>query len=249
MTAVQLAGIALAALLSENFILVSCLGIGSRTQAFRDPLDAWRTGYSLTAVMVVTALAAWVVNQLLRHFALSYFQTLAFALTGPLVVAGLRYFLRTCIPELSRRMDENLSSVTSNCAAMGTALLIAQRGYGPGGAFLYALFCGAGATVAMMCFAGLRREVSLTSCPRCFQGLPINLISEIAVPISLSLRLFANVLSGTVMMALIYGLLGVIATAWPAALHVYFDLFSGAIQTYVFCMLTMTYIANARGDA
>lgn len=74
---------------------------------------------------------------------------------------------------------------------------------------------------------------------------PINVISEIAVPISLSLRLFANVLSGTIMMALIYGLLGVIATAWPAALHVYFDLFSGAIQTYVFCMLTMTYITNA----
>lgn len=78
--------------------------------------------------------------------------------------------------------------------------------------------------------------------------LPINLISEIAVPISLSLRLFANVLSGTVMMALVYGLLGWFATIWPAVLHVYFDLFSGAIQTYVFCMLTMTYIANARGD-
>ncbi|MCM1184815.1 MAG: F0F1 ATP synthase subunit A [Roseburia sp.] len=74
---------------------------------------------------------------------------------------------------------------------------------------------------------------------------PINVIGDIAVPISLSLRLFANVLSGTVMMALIYGLLGIIATAWPAALHVYFDLFSGAIQTYVFCMLTMTYINNA----
>ena len=77
---------------------------------------------------------------------------------------------------------------------------------------------------------------------------PINLISEIAVPISLSLRLFANVLSGTVMMALVYGLLGWFATIWPAALHVYFDLFSGAIQTYVFCMLTMTYISNAIGD-
>ena len=74
---------------------------------------------------------------------------------------------------------------------------------------------------------------------------PINLISEIAVPISLSLRLFANVLSGTVMMALVYGLLGKIAVIWPAALHVYFDLFSGAIQTYEFCMLTMTYIAQA----
>ena len=74
---------------------------------------------------------------------------------------------------------------------------------------------------------------------------PINIIGDIAVPISLSLRLFANVLSGTVMLALVYALLSKIAIIWPAALHVYFDLFSGAIQTYVFCMLTMTYITNA----
>ena len=74
---------------------------------------------------------------------------------------------------------------------------------------------------------------------------PINIIGDLAVPVSLSLRLFANVLSGTVIMALIYGLLAKIAIAWPAALHVYFDLFSGAIQTYVFCMLTMTYVNQA----
>lgn len=77
---------------------------------------------------------------------------------------------------------------------------------------------------------------------------PINIIGDIAVPISLSLRLFANVLSGVVMMALVYGLLRFIAIGWPAALHVYFDLFSGAIQTYVFCMLTMTYVSDAIGD-
>ncbi len=74
---------------------------------------------------------------------------------------------------------------------------------------------------------------------------PINIIGDLAVPISLSLRLFANVLSGTVMMALVYALLSKIAIIWPAALHVYFDLFSGAIQTYVFCMLTMTYVNDA----
>ncbi len=77
---------------------------------------------------------------------------------------------------------------------------------------------------------------------------PINIIGDVAVPISLSLRLFANVLSGTVMMALVYGLLKWIAVFWPAVLHVYFDLFSGAIQTYVFCMLTMTYISDAIGS-
>ena len=74
---------------------------------------------------------------------------------------------------------------------------------------------------------------------------PINVIGDVAVPISLALRLFANILSGTVMMALVYGLLSKVAIFWPAALHVYFDLFSGAIQTYVFCMLTMTYISDA----
>lgn len=78
--------------------------------------------------------------------------------------------------------------------------------------------------------------------------LPINIIGDIAVPVSLSLRLFANVLSGTVMMALLYGLLSKIAYVWPSVLHAYFDLFSGSIQTYVFCMLTMTYISNAIGE-
>ena len=78
---------------------------------------------------------------------------------------------------------------------------------------------------------------------------PINIVGDVAVPISLSLRLFANVLSGTVMMALYYGLLPIfVKIGIPSALHVYFDLFSGAIQTYVFCMLTMTYITDAIGD-
>lgn len=70
---------------------------------------------------------------------------------------------------------------------------------------------------------------------------PINLIGEIAVPVSLSMRLFGNVLAGTVMMTLIYGLLSMVAYGWPAILHVYFDIFSGCIQAYVFCMLTMVF--------
>ena len=77
---------------------------------------------------------------------------------------------------------------------------------------------------------------------------PINLIGEIAVPLSLSLRLFGNVLSGTVMMGLIYGLLSPpITTGIPAVLHIYFDIFSGCIQAYVFCMLTMVYVTDKIG--
>lgn len=82
-----------------------------------------------------------------------------------------------------------------------------------------------------------------------FLFFPINLIGEFATPISMSLRLFGNILSGTVMMALIYGLLPKVATLiWPAALHAYLDVFSGAIQTFVFIMLTMVFVADAIGD-
>ncbi len=72
---------------------------------------------------------------------------------------------------------------------------------------------------------------------------PINLIGEIANPLSISLRLFANMLSGVIIMGLWYGMMPAFASIGiPAGLHIYLDVFSGAIQTYVFCMLTMVYI-------
>jgi F-type H+-transporting ATPase subunit a len=91
----------------------------------------------------------------------------------------------------------------------------------------------------------------------------INIISKISTLASLSLRLFGNIMAGSILMKVIYQLLASISGAIAPALgdfnifgvllapvlHFYFDLFSGAIQTYVFCMLTMTYISNARGDA
>ena len=77
---------------------------------------------------------------------------------------------------------------------------------------------------------------------------PINIIGEFATPLSMSLRLFGNILSGTVMLGLIYGLLPKLLLLFGSPvlslLHAYFDGFSGAIQTYVFCMLTMVFIAQ-----
>lgn len=82
-----------------------------------------------------------------------------------------------------------------------------------------------------------------------FLFFPMNLISEFSTPVSMSLRLFGNILSGTVMMGLLYGLLPrVLTLIWPAALHAYLDVFSGCIQAYVFCMLTMSFVSDAIGE-
>lgn len=177
-TAVELAGIAILALLSENFILVNCMGIGARTRSFRDPLDALRSGYSLTTVMVLGALLSWPIDHfILDRYGFQHFRLLLFCLIIVGVVEGLRYLIRTFVPELSRRMDGNLADITANCAALGSALLISYRSLSFLGGLLFALCGGIGATLTLTSFAFLQSEVHLDSCPRCFRGLPIQLIT------------------------------------------------------------------------
>lgn len=86
--------------------------------------------------------------------------------------------------------------------------------------------------------------------------LPINLISMWAPLISLSFRLFGNACAGWVLMELIYGVFQMISEAIfggaflpiaaivTPALHAYFDVFSGFIQTMIFAYLTMLLIAS-----
>ena len=73
--------------------------------------------------------------------------------------------------------------------------------------------------------------------------LPLNITGELAKPISLSFRLFGNILS--IIMSLIYQALGWFSPLIAPALHGYFDIFSGVIQTLIFIMLTMIWSQGA----
>lgn len=72
--------------------------------------------------------------------------------------------------------------------------------------------------------------------------LPLNIIGELAVPISLSFRLFGNILGGVIIMYLLYN---VVPIAVPVVPHIYFDLFAGVLQTFIFVMLSMVFISLA----
>lgn len=74
--------------------------------------------------------------------------------------------------------------------------------------------------------------------------LPLNILGELANPISLSFRLFGNILSGVIIMSLIYNALGLVAPLVTPVLHAYFDVFSGLLQTFIFAMLTMIFIGG-----
>lgn len=75
--------------------------------------------------------------------------------------------------------------------------------------------------------------------------LPVNIISELSVPIALAFRLFGNILAGLIIVGLIYYLLPLVLTfGLPAFLHFYFDLFAGVLQAFIFTVLSMTFIKN-----
>ena len=172
----ELAGVALAALLSENMVLVNCLGVGTYTKAFQQPREALRTGVSLTAVMVLGVLCAWLLDfLLLSRFGWESFRLLLFALLIPGLVAEAAR-IRAALA-LSQRLDANLSSISTSCAALGSALLVVQRSYSLGTALVFALFAGTGVTLALASFASLQAEVDLERCPRPFRGIPIQLIT------------------------------------------------------------------------
>lgn len=92
---------------------------------------------------------------------------------------------------------------------------------------------------------------------------PMNLISEVATPISMAFRHYGNILSGTIVSVLVAsGLAGLsemifgnlpgflgefpfLRIGIPALLSVYFDVFSGCLQAYIFAVLTMLYVSGA----
>ncbi len=91
---------------------------------------------------------------------------------------------------------------------------------------------------------------------------PLNIISEIATPISMAFRHYGNVLSGSVISVLVAAGLGGLSNiifgslpgflgdfpflrvGLPAILSIYFDIFSGCLQAFIFAMLTMLYISG-----
>ncbi len=77
--------------------------------------------------------------------------------------------------------------------------------------------------------------------------LPSNIIGEISNPVSMALRLFGNMVAGMVIGGLIMFALSSFMppVVIPAIASLYFDIFSGVIQAYIFTMLTMSYISNA----
>jgi F-type H+-transporting ATPase subunit a len=94
-------------------------------------------------------------------------------------------------------------------------------------------------------YAGIKNKGIKEYCKEYFQPIffmmPLNVIGELAKVISISFRLFGNIMGGSIIILVVSHL--IYSIALPPLLNAFFGLFVGAIQAFVFTMLTLVYIS------
>ena len=174
---IEIMGIILAALLSQNYILVKFYGICPFMGVSKKIDTALGMGMAVTFVMALASAACFVVNKLLVALGLSYMQTVAFILVIASIVQVVEMFLKKAVPALYKALGVFLPLITTNCAVLGVVLVNVQNNYN----FLISVINGAagglGFTLAIVLFASVRERVDKAESPESFKGYPITLIA------------------------------------------------------------------------
>ena len=170
-------GIIIAAILSQNYILVKFYGICPFMGVSKKIDTALGMGVAVTFVMALASAACYAINLLLVALNLQYKLTVPFILVIASIVQVVEMFLKKAVPALYKALGVFLPLITTNCAVLGVVLVNVQEGYGLLLSVLNGAAGGLGFTVAIVLFASLRERVDKAECPESFKGYPLALIA------------------------------------------------------------------------
>ena len=174
----EIFGILLAGILTENFILVKFYGICPFLGVSKKIDTALGMGMAVTFVMAIASAACWAVDHfILIPLDLAYMQTVAFILVIAAIVQVMEMFLKKSVPALYQALGVYLPLITTNCAVLGVALVNVQKGYDFLFSVLNGVAGGLGFTLSIVLFASIRERTDKSDCPACFKGTPITLIA------------------------------------------------------------------------
>lgn len=174
---IEIMGILIAALLSQNYILVKFYGICPFMGVSKKIDTALGMGMAVTFVMALASAVCFGVNWILVQLNLRYMQTVSFILVIASLVQVVEMFLKKFVPALYKALGVFLPLITTNCAVLGVVLVNVQEGYNFLFSVLNGTFGGLGFTLAIVLFASVRERVDKAECPECFKGFPIALIA------------------------------------------------------------------------
>ena len=169
--------IAFTAMLAENFVLVKFMGICPFLGVSKKINTALGMGMAVLFVIVLSAIFTWFVQLALNALNLEYLQTIAFILVIAALVQFVETIMKKYLPALYKSLGIYLPLITTNCAVLGSAILIQTNGYNLLEAIVFAIFAALGFTLAIVIFAGIRERLENSDIPEFMKGLPISLVS------------------------------------------------------------------------
>lgn len=185
----ELVWIFISALLVNNFTLSLFLGLCPFLGVTQKIQTALRLGMANIFVMVITAIASYVLNTWVLTYA-PYLRLISFIIVIASTVQFVEMAIKKLSPDLFKALGIYLPLITTNCAILGLALFSTAKGYGFVEGIVYALGAGAGVTLALILLAGIREETRILNIPKLIQGTALNLI--IAGIVSMAFMGFAG---------------------------------------------------------
>ncbi|NQV52922.1 MAG: electron transport complex subunit RsxA [Flavobacteriales bacterium] len=185
----ELIWIFISALLVNNFTLSLFLGLCPFLGVTQRLETAFRLGLANIFVMVITAIASYVLNTWVLIYA-PYLRLISFIIVIASTVQFVEMAIKKLSPDLFKALGIFLPLITTNCAILGLALFSTNKGYGFMEGIVYALGAGGGVTLALVLLAGIREETKILNIPKIVEGTALNLI--IAGIVSMAFMGFAG---------------------------------------------------------
>ncbi len=161
----------LGGVLVNNYALEKFLGVGPVLGGRKYGSAAM--GFSVAAVMLLTAAVTWPLNRLLVLLGAEYLETLIFVLVVLLVV----YVLGAIFAKSGKSVGAYFPLVALNSAVLGLAVNNIAEGYTYVEALFAALGAGLGFVLAMVLFDGVKSKINERYVPKAFRGLPVMLLA------------------------------------------------------------------------
>ena len=164
-------------ILVNNIVFSQFLGICPFIGVSKNLESAFGMGMAVTFVMAVATAVTWLLQHyVLEPFGLVYVQTISFILVIAVLVQMLEIMMKKVSPSLYAALGVFLPLITTNCAVLGVAIIVAQKNFGFLYSVVYAVATAVGFALALTIFAGIRTQLALSDVPRSMRGVPIALI-------------------------------------------------------------------------
>ena len=135
-------------------------------------------GGAVVFVMVLSTIVTYLLQQyVLNPLNIGYMQTIVFILVIAALVQMVEIILKKISPSLYQALGIFLPLISTNCAVLGTAILVIKHNYNLLEGVVFAAATAVGFGLALVIMAGIREQMELANIPKGMKGIPIALLT------------------------------------------------------------------------